>query len=281
MATGQRARGVRLTRGNGGTGRGSSRSRRLLRVRRGATHPRLGAGHARWGLRQRWSLLRWRRQGRRGPARAERCETPRVPVLACADALTARGARVETVTAHSDAEIDEVLARLDGPARPDGLTWPDPDSKTRLVGRHGQRRSVARRAAPAGPAVRSAAQPPPGRPARQPDRPRPAADRRAPARPGAERGGAGPRRAARTAPRPGGGGRRRAGRHGPPARPAAQRRRLGDPGRRAARRGRRHRPPAALAGSGRGRRQGPLRRRGPDHGLRDRQRRWVRAPRTT
>ncbi|KAB1125233.1 hypothetical protein F6X68_32490, partial [Micromonospora sp. AMSO12t] len=37
----------------------------------------------------------------------ERCDTPRVPVLACADALTARGARVETVTARSDAEIDE------------------------------------------------------------------------------------------------------------------------------------------------------------------------------
>ncbi len=40
---------------------------------------------------------------------------------------------METVTARSDAEIDAVLARLDGPARPDGLTWPDPDSKTRLV----------------------------------------------------------------------------------------------------------------------------------------------------
>ncbi len=26
-----------------------------------------------------------------------------------------------------------MLARLDGPARADGLTWPDPDSKTRLV----------------------------------------------------------------------------------------------------------------------------------------------------
>ncbi|WBB55911.1 hypothetical protein [Verrucosispora sp. WMMD573] len=65
--------------------------------------------------------------------REERCETPRVPVLACADALTARGARVETVTARSDAEIDEVLVRLDGPPRPDGLTWPDADAKTRLV----------------------------------------------------------------------------------------------------------------------------------------------------
>ncbi|MFC0029567.1 diacylglycerol kinase family protein [Micromonospora chaiyaphumensis] len=92
----------------------------------------------------------------------ERCETPRVPVLACADALTARGARVETVTARSDAEIDEVLARLDGPPRPDGLTWPDPDSKTRLVvatASDGQLRAVLRRL------VRRYAPPPSRRPA--------------------------------------------------------------------------------------------------------------------
>nr|WP_204341734.1 hypothetical protein [Micromonospora terminaliae] len=92
----------------------------------------------------------------------ERCETPRVPVLACADALTARGARVETVTARSDAEIDEVLARLDGPARADGLTWPDPDSKTRLVvatASDAQLRAVLRRL------VRRYAPPPSRRPA--------------------------------------------------------------------------------------------------------------------
>ncbi|MER6595028.1 hypothetical protein ABT214_24915, partial [Micromonospora purpureochromogenes] len=92
----------------------------------------------------------------------ERCETPRVPVLACADALTARGARVETVTARSDAEIDEVLARLDAPARPDGLTWPDPDSKTRLVvatASDAQLRAVLRRL------VRRYAPPPSRRPA--------------------------------------------------------------------------------------------------------------------
>ncbi len=73
---------------------------------------------------------------------------PRVPVLQCADALTASGARAQTVTASSDAEIDAVLARLDGPARPDGLTWPDPDSKTRLVvavATDGQLRAVVRR----------------------------------------------------------------------------------------------------------------------------------------
>ncbi|MDT0533202.1 hypothetical protein RM555_29860 [Micromonospora sp. DSM 115977] len=90
-----------------------------------------------------------------------RCDTPRVPVLACADALTARGARVETVTARSDAEIDEVLARFDGPPRPDGLTWPDPDSKARLVvasASDAQLRAVVRRL------VRRYAPPPSRRP---------------------------------------------------------------------------------------------------------------------
>ncbi|MEU5551724.1 hypothetical protein ABZ738_18310 [Micromonospora sp. NPDC047793] len=96
------------------------------------------------------------------PDRPERCETPRVPVLACADALTARGARVETVTARSDTEIDEVLARLDAPPRPDGLTWPDPDSKVRLVlavAGDAQLRAVIRRL------VRRYAPPPSRRPA--------------------------------------------------------------------------------------------------------------------
>ncbi|MEW2476181.1 hypothetical protein AB0875_20540 [Micromonospora gifhornensis] len=94
--------------------------------------------------------------------RDDRCETPRVPVLACADALTAGGARVEAVTARSDAEIDDVLARLDGPARPDGLTWPDPDSKIRLVvavAGDAQLRAVLRRL------VRRYAPPPSRRPA--------------------------------------------------------------------------------------------------------------------
>lgn len=39
----------------------------------------------------------------------------RVPVRACADALAAAGARVKIVTASSDRQIDEVLARLDPP----------------------------------------------------------------------------------------------------------------------------------------------------------------------
>ncbi|MEV1288385.1 hypothetical protein [Micromonospora sp. NPDC049679] len=89
-------------------------------------------------------------------------ETPRVPVLACADALTAAGARVETITAQSNAEIDAVLARLDGPPRPDGLSWPDEDSKTRLVvatATDGQLRAVLRRL------VRRYAPPPSRRPA--------------------------------------------------------------------------------------------------------------------
>jgi hypothetical protein len=84
-----------------------------------------------------------------------------VPVLACADALTAVGARVETVTARSDQEIDTVLARLDGPARPDGLTWPDEDAKTRLVvaaASDAQVRAVVRRM------VRRYAPPPSRRP---------------------------------------------------------------------------------------------------------------------
>ncbi|MET8524574.1 hypothetical protein [Micromonospora sp. NPDC005172] len=84
------------------------------------------------------------------PGDADSCanDRPRVPVLACADALTARGARVQTVTARSDAEIDAVLAQLDGPPRPDGLTWPDTDGKTRLVvatASDGQLRAVLRR----------------------------------------------------------------------------------------------------------------------------------------
>jgi hypothetical protein len=72
----------------------------------------------------------------------------RVPVLHCIDALTAAGARVQSIVASSDAEIDQVLAQLDGPPRADGLTWPDSDSKTRLVvviTDDGQLRHVLRR----------------------------------------------------------------------------------------------------------------------------------------
>ena len=86
---------------------------------------------------------------------------PRVPVLACADALKSAGARVEMITASSDAEIDAVVARLDGPARPDGLTWPDTDGKLRLViatAADGQLRAVMRRL------VRRYAPPPSKRP---------------------------------------------------------------------------------------------------------------------
>jgi hypothetical protein len=86
---------------------------------------------------------------------------PRVPVLRCAEALTKAGARVETITAGSDAEIDEVIARFDGPPRPDGLSWPDADSKLRLVvasATDGQLRAVLRRL------VRRYAPPPSKRP---------------------------------------------------------------------------------------------------------------------
>lgn len=58
---------------------------------------------------------------------------PRVPTLACRDALISGGASVELYTARSDQEIDSLIARLDGPARPDGLTWPDGGNGTRLI----------------------------------------------------------------------------------------------------------------------------------------------------
>jgi hypothetical protein len=96
--------------------------------------------------------------GTSGPAAA--C-SPRTPVLACADALRDAGARVETVTAGSDAEIDAVIARFDAGPRPDGLTWPDTDSKLRLVvaaATDGQVRAVVRRL------VRRYAPPPSKRP---------------------------------------------------------------------------------------------------------------------
>ncbi|AEV81124.1 hypothetical protein ACWT_0110 [Actinoplanes sp. SE50] len=76
------------------------------------------------------------------------CATPRTPVLACADVLRNAGATVETVLAGSDQEIDAVLARFDGPARPDGLTWPSLNSPARLViavATDGQLRAVVRR----------------------------------------------------------------------------------------------------------------------------------------
>ncbi|PRY27069.1 diacylglycerol kinase family protein [Pseudosporangium ferrugineum] len=92
---------------------------------------------------------------------AEACGTPRVPVLKCAEALTRAGARVETVVASSDADIDAVIARFDAAPRADGLTWPDPDSKVRLVvatATDGQLRAVMRRL------VRRYAPPPSKRP---------------------------------------------------------------------------------------------------------------------
>jgi hypothetical protein len=96
-----------------------------------------------------------------GGAAAKAACTPRVPVLNCADVLKNAGARVETVLAGSDAEIDDVIARFDGPPRADGLTWPDPDSKLRLVvavATDGQLRAVLRRL------VRRYAPPPSKRP---------------------------------------------------------------------------------------------------------------------
>jgi hypothetical protein len=92
--------------------------------------------------------------------------SPRVPVRACADALRDAGARVETVVAESDEEIDDVLRRFDAGPRTDGLTWPDPNSKLRLVvasAADGQLRAVVRRM------VRRYAPPPSRRPADLPE----------------------------------------------------------------------------------------------------------------
>ena len=87
--------------------------------------------------------------------------TPRTPVLACADILREAGARVEIAMAGSDQEIDDVIARFDAPPRADGLAWPDPESKLRLVvatATDGQLRAVLRRL------VRRYAPPPSKRP---------------------------------------------------------------------------------------------------------------------
>jgi hypothetical protein len=89
------------------------------------------------------------------------CGSPRVPVLACADALKDADARVETVVASSDADIDAVISRFDADPRTDGLDWPDADSKLRLViatATDGQLRAVVRRL------VRRYAPPPSRRP---------------------------------------------------------------------------------------------------------------------
>jgi hypothetical protein len=84
----------------------------------------------------------------------------RTPVLACRDALAAEGAQVSTVVAGSDADLDEVIARLDAPPREDGLTWPSVDGPRLVVAASavGQLRAVLRRM------VRRYAPPPSRRP---------------------------------------------------------------------------------------------------------------------
>lgn len=88
---------------------------------------------------------------------------PRAPVLACAEALTGAGARVRTVTASSNEEIDEVLAACDAPARPDGLAWPAVGGEAPALvvasAADGQLRAVVRRM------VRRYSPPPSRRPA--------------------------------------------------------------------------------------------------------------------
>jgi hypothetical protein len=84
-------------------------------------------------------------------------------VLACRDALRADGASVEVLRTRCDADLDAAIARLDGPARDDGLTWPaEPGRVPQLVvaaDSDGQLRAVLRRM------VRRWAPPPSRRPA--------------------------------------------------------------------------------------------------------------------
>jgi hypothetical protein len=114
------------------------------------------------GLRQVYDVLLLALESARdGSAGGGAPGSPRVPALACGDTLRSAGAAVEHVVARSDAEIDTALARLDGPERADGLTWPDPDGRTRLVvaaASDGQLRAVVRRM------VRRYAPPPSRRP---------------------------------------------------------------------------------------------------------------------
>jgi hypothetical protein len=89
------------------------------------------------------------------------CAPSSSPVELCASALRAGGAAVEVVTASSDAEIDAVIKRFDGPPRDDGLDWPWLDPSVRLVvasATDGQLRAVVRRL------VRRYAPPPSRRP---------------------------------------------------------------------------------------------------------------------
>lgn len=87
--------------------------------------------------------------------------SPQTPIDRCAASLRAGGAAVEVVTASSDAEIDAVIKRFDGPPRDDGLDWPWLDPSVRLVvasATDGQLRAVVRRL------VRRYAPPPSRRP---------------------------------------------------------------------------------------------------------------------
>lgn len=72
---------------------------------------------------------------------------PRTQVLACRDALVAQGASVSLHNACSDAEVDEVIGRLDGPPRPDGLIFPAVEGPRLVIASaaDGQVRAVVRR----------------------------------------------------------------------------------------------------------------------------------------
>jgi hypothetical protein len=96
-------------------------------------------------------------------AAPQACGSPRVPVLACRDALAAAGVSVSTVVAGSDEEIDAVLAAFDGPVRADELIFPGAAPLVVATATDGELRAVVRRM------VRRWAPPPSRRPADLPD----------------------------------------------------------------------------------------------------------------
>jgi hypothetical protein len=88
-------------------------------------------------------------------ADAGECEQPRVPILACADALRAGGASVDLTTAYADADIDDALKPVEaGDARL--VVAADSDAQVRAVVRR-----LVRRASP--PPSKRPAELPPGR----------------------------------------------------------------------------------------------------------------------
>ena len=105
------------------------------------------------------------RPGCDAPAPAPAAAVARSVLLECRTAVAREGAGVEIVTVGSNAQLDALLARFDGPARTDGLTWPAIDGPRLIVAASTDAalHTVLRRA------VRRYAPPPRRRPADLPD----------------------------------------------------------------------------------------------------------------